>query len=1237
MLGLYHDGTQITRSPYESGWKPPWQYIFRGDGMQPLIDNKDPRYMWASDQYGSFKYSDNYMLSSAGSFSDSKYFLTQAVLNKENSNFLYTNSLVGSKEEVKRFASRGATSGEIISDFRNMLDASIQEILMIGMVTPYNSNDELIVWVDARGGSADNGFHVFRTRNATATTPIWLELDHLREDGWINDIEFDPYNTDKLYICYSNSANESRWLSDSLIFTADYTNAGSPVFTDITRNLPYVNTGAYCLDYERGSDGVVYLATDFGVFTTDNQLLANSDSWQRLGIGLPHCCAANGIEINYPKNILRVGTEGRGAWEIPLPCRHETTLIEIDQNTTWNTVKRLKQAVVIKSGNTLTISDTRISIPVGAGIVVEPGAKLIVDNAILNSSCNGLWHGILVQGDEYYDQADESKQGVLEMRNGGTIENAEVAVYVGKYFVPNSLSSIEQNFGNGIIKLNDAHFMNNQKDIVMRPTILSLFFGDGAFNYTSRNYVNNCTFKSDANIFTDQVMNKGKMESINLNGVYHIDIIGNTFENLDNSIDIADKWNAIVTQNSGFTVEAGSDATPNNYNDPNKFINLKAGIRVFNTPGSGSLVKINHSDFDNTYRAIFLSGTNNAEVLLNDIHACDQALVEAGQPNPGRPYGIYINGGKGFKVEENTIHRTSASGPATFNGSRGIIVHKTGAVDNEIYKNTFTNLFLSQQGQCFNSGTDLPPWYGQNNPGADVGLKFFCNTSQTNESSYDLWVGGLNYCTPNSSILVGAQRFGIAEYQKNMVLNPSSNQYEDAPGGNRFSDSHLSLPTTATVDFDNGEAAWLEYWWDDLDGNGPAGWKPVRKDNVTNVERSVDFDVCPSKISNGGGSIPDLYSGLSDAQVGLNSSITLLNIWQNGGDADLDEEVATTQPWDIYQQFNELLAISPYLDEGVLIEVIQNPGFTSLMVKLLMIANPHAVNSDEVMAELEERVPPLPEAYMDEILSQPETSSQLQTLKGNVAANNHLVSSISEEIKAIYRADIENEWAKDSLINFVSRRPGLFDQYELATIYLSYGQYTDMQTVLDNIENNFEMDDEMEGDFNDYETLLNLVVDMQEENLYESSLSETEVTAVENILENEQPLTAALALSILKRNNPEFEYNEPVYDLPEEYSMAQPPAPETIEQQYDNSEFKLYPNPSYDFTTLMYDCSYSNLTYIILDATGKQVKTDVLKTIEDLSFNEILIDLSGLSSGTYYFVVKTNKKSLFSEKLIITE
>ncbi len=55
------------------------------------------------------------------------------------------------------------------------------------------------------------------------------------------------------------------------------------------------------------------------------------------------------------------------------------------------------------------------------------------------------------------------------MKNGATIKNAEVAVYVGEYFVNNGNGALLNNHGGGIIKINGAHFLNNQKDIVMQP------------------------------------------------------------------------------------------------------------------------------------------------------------------------------------------------------------------------------------------------------------------------------------------------------------------------------------------------------------------------------------------------------------------------------------------------------------------------------------------------------------------------------------------------------------------------------------------------------------------------------------------------------------------------------------------------------------------------------------------------------------------------------------------------
>jgi hypothetical protein len=504
MLGLNHDGTQITRTPYSDNWNPNWQVVSWGDGQQPLIDNKDPKYMWSSYQgqpppnptYAN--YSDYYFLNGTNySIPLYTFWYTQMVLNKENSNYLYANSkpnISESKEEVKRFTSRGATSGNFISNFKGMLDPSITMILTIGMVTPYYSNDELVVWVDTRGGSTGNGFHVFRTRNATSESPTWIELSIPRA-GWINEIEFDPNNSDIVYLCYSNSLDELEWpLSKQLIYKIDYTSVTTPIFTDITKNLPYTFTGSYCLEYERGSDGVLYIATDYGIFTTNNQLLTTSDSWQTVGVGFPHCASSQGIEINYPKNLLRVGTGGRGAWEIPLPCTNESIKIIINQNTTWNTVQRLNKGIVVKNGYTLTLNqNAKISLPEGDGIVVEPGAKLIINGATLSNACaNGQWQGIEVWGNSaqhQYTVGGVCAQGTVELKNGAVIENAMNGITNWK---PDDWNSI-----GGIIQATDATFRNNRRSVeFMKYRNFDLGSGRETDNLS---FFNNCTFEVNDN------------------------------------------------------------------------------------------------------------------------------------------------------------------------------------------------------------------------------------------------------------------------------------------------------------------------------------------------------------------------------------------------------------------------------------------------------------------------------------------------------------------------------------------------------------------------------------------------------------------------------------------------------------------------------------------------------------------------------------------------------------------
>ncbi|MEX2379592.1 MAG: hypothetical protein WD530_02545, partial [Vicingaceae bacterium] len=110
-------------------------------------------------------------------------------------------------------------------------------------------------------------------------------------------------------------------------------------------------------------------------------------------------------------------------------------VVEIVSSTTWDTSKSVIGHVIIESGNTLTISGENTvirfagyeSVGVASKIVIEAGAKLIVDNATLTNDARcatAFWEGIEVYGDNDYDQSDLSKQGVLELKNDAVIEKS---------------------------------------------------------------------------------------------------------------------------------------------------------------------------------------------------------------------------------------------------------------------------------------------------------------------------------------------------------------------------------------------------------------------------------------------------------------------------------------------------------------------------------------------------------------------------------------------------------------------------------------------------------------------------------------------------------------------------------------------------------------------------------------------------------------------------------------------
>ena len=663
-----------------------------------------------------------------------------------------------------------------------------------------------------------------------------------------------------------------------------------------------------------------------------------------------------------------------------------------------------------------------------------------------------------------------------------------------------------------------------------------------------------------------------------------INILNNSFSNSISSSNINIKGTGII-----------SIASPMQVINNNTFYNLLYGIKVTSFDPS-VYYAIDGNSFNTCYNSIFMDHTWGAKITSNHF------WIPMKDPLMSKdPYGLYLNGDNAFHVEDNEFNSDF------FPGSHGIIATELGAVDNELYKNYFIGLNYGIKPQLQNKGI-----INSNH----VGLKLFCNEFANGYTDYDVLVLGKELDEP-----LGYKYIGIADAQKIKSINDPSQDFY--PAGNIFSNAH----SAGTFDLDNDQADYLVYSHED--NTTALRFKPDYSSNIGKVHLNPPTNSCPSKLG-GGGELSTQTTLLNQAQTALNSSIVIRNIWKDGGNANLEEEVETTEPWDVYVQFNQLIAESPYLSDEVLMATIENPAFTSLMIKLIMVANPQASHNDEIMQAIYDRIPALPQSYIDEIEAGESTVSQLEILEGNVSADYHLVRSIENSIINIYRLDTINTTAYSNMINLMASRPGLEDRYELASAYLSHSDFTNMNAVLNSIPANFSLDAKQTIEYQNNLTFFAIAQDIRENNLHPGDLSETQTNSLQSIIE-QSAIDHSMALSLLLWNNPEYTINELILYKP--VNGARKANSTKIQRPETQSLFKLYPNPAHDYFTLQYSNelqSQNQLQIVITDVQGK-----IIRSIEFEGNIDRLISADNLLPGVYIVSLYSDKLLLGNQKLTI--
>ncbi|MFA4852939.1 MAG: hypothetical protein WC599_10505, partial [Bacteroidales bacterium] len=789
-----------------------------------------------------------------------------------------------------------------------------------------SASDENTIYVGYDGPTWDhpNQRRFFKTTDGgTNWTDLTSQISNIVAWAGITNIVVSPDDANNVWISFGGFWDDE---NGNAVNRVIYSSDGGTNWTDISYNLPVLPVN--CLAGINFDDNFnVLLGNDLGIFLFNEQ----NESWEDISNGLPPCIVSD-IEVNYSDGELSIATFGRGIWKSNIPCTNGNNDIIITQNETWNSDRILFDDVIIESGATLEIQ-SKVFANDGVTIIIKRGAELLLNGGLLTSNCE-MWNGIEVWGTTTASQSTSGAQGKVMIENGGTIENAITAVFLSK---SNGSGGYIGGYEGGIIQTHDAHFINNRTGVRFFP-YRNLVSGVEMDNLS---YFHKSEFLTDAELADESIPEN----FLYLDGVKGINVNGCSFTNSrpEEEASVSERGIGIYSYDADFTVSWYPGEDP----DSSKFTNLNYGIHATDATTARTF-KVNHSGFFNNLTGIYCKGINNSDIIFNNFEVYYISIFHGPNDIFG---GLYLDNCTGYTVEENNFYNEDEYPFPDEILSIGIIVNNSEDNLNMIYRNTFDRLHMGILAQNRNRGTSN-----------FTGLKLKCNICTDNRGDFAVTAD------------TASANKGISIHQGAYIPGDKT-----APAGNLFSHANNNNPYS---DFNNTlSRQWIYYFHHDSLSPQDA-WIPFYHQNITHygyIRYTTYDDVCPTHYSLGDGhkkSAPivlneqELRTRLTLMENLRDSSSNALSLWIDAGNTQqLNYEVESSTEPEALDIYDELMQDSPYLSDTVLSSSIAKENvLVNAMIRDIMVANPHGVKKEALVEALEQRVPPVPDYMMEEIM-----------------------------------------------------------------------------------------------------------------------------------------------------------------------------------------------------------------------------------------------------------------------------